>query len=288
MVQIRPAMRNCLHQILAAAGLFALAFALPVELRAEDAETEGRKFNFRDIVFRVGWYSISSNTVVRLDGNNGNLGTTLSLENDLNLDDEKSTFYGAIGWRLSGRHYMEVEHFRLARSGLQTLTAEIKFGDDVFEIGAKVDSYFDTRVTRVSYAYLVHDSRKYAVALSAGLHLTDLSMGITELSTQFAVENVEIAEVTVPLPVIGVTGAWRINDKWFLFGRAQVFRLEIADYKGHLDHFSAKLEYSAFKHFGIGVGFDVFDLKLDVNKRLWNGTVDFEFRGPIVYLSGTF
>ena len=281
-------MRNCLRQILAAAGLIALAAALPVDLRAEDADTEGRKFRLSDFTFRVGTYNISSNTVVRLDSNDGNIGTVFSFENDLNLDDRKSTFYGAFSWRMSGRHYLEVEQFRLARSGLQTLTAEIEFGDDVFEIGAKVDSYFDTRVTRISYAYQVHDSKKFAVALSAGLHLTDLLMGITEISTGFAVENVEIAEVTAPLPVVGVTAAWRISEKWLLFGRGQVFRLEIPDYKGQLDHFSAKLEYSAFKHFGFGVGFDMFDLKLDITKPLWNGTVDFEFRGPIVYLTGRF
>lgn len=46
----------------------------------------------------------SSNTVVRLDSNDGNIGTTFSFENDLNLDDTKSTFYGAFTWRMSGRH----------------------------------------------------------------------------------------------------------------------------------------------------------------------------------------
>jgi hypothetical protein len=281
-------MKNCFRQIVAAAGLFAIAVALPVDLRAEDADTDGRKFRLSDFTFRVGFYDISSNTVVRLDGNGGNIGTTLSFENDLNLDSKKSTFYGAFSWRMSGRHFLEVEQFRLARSGLQTLTAEIEFGDDVFEFGATVDSYFDTRVTRISYSYLLHDSKKFGVALGAGLHLTDLSMGITEISSQFAIENFEIAEVTAPLPVFGVTGAWRINEKWLMFGRAQLFRLEIADYKGSLDHFSVKLEYSAFRHFGIGVGYDLFDLKLDIDKPRWNGSVDFEFRGPIVYLTGRF
>jgi len=281
-------MRNCLRQIIAAAGLIALAAASPVDLRAEDADTDGRKFGLSDFTFRVGAYNISSNTVARIDGNNGDIGTVLSFENDLNLDDRKSTFYGAFSWRMAGRHYLEVEHFTLARSGLQTLSAETEFGDKVFEIGATVDSFFDTSVTRVSYAYLVHDSSKYAVALSAGLHITDLTMGLNELSTQLSIEDVEVAAVTAPLPVIGVAAGWRISEKLMLFGRAQIFRLEISDYKGRLDHFSAKLEYNAFKHLGFGAGFDIFDLKLDIDKPRWNGTVDFEFRGPIVYLNGRF
>ena len=281
-------MRSCLRQILAAAGLIFFAAAFPVELWAEDENKEGKKFSLSDFTFRLGMYDISSNTKIRLDGSGGILGTTISLEDDLNLDDQKSTFYGSFSWRMSGRHFLELEQFRLSRSGLQTLSAELEFGENVFEAGATVDSYFDTKVTRFSYAYLIHDSKRFAVALSAGLHLTDLSTGITELSTQFAIENVELADVTAPLPVLGVSGAWKISEKWFMYGRAQIFRLEISEYKGGLDHASVKLEYSAFKHLGIGIGFDLFDLKLDIEKPAWNGTVDFEFRGPILYLKGNF
>ena len=31
-----------------------------------------------------------------------------------------------------------------------------------------------------------------------------------------------------------------------------------------------------------------FELKLDIEKPAWNGTVNFEFRGPILYLKGNF
>jgi hypothetical protein len=281
-------LKNCLRRFIAAAGLIFFAAALPVELRAEDENKEGKKFSLSDFTFRLGMYDISSNTRMRLDGNGGILGTTISLEDDLNLDGKKSTFYGSLSWRMSGRHFLELEHFRLSRSGLQTLTVELEFGEEVFEVGATVDSYFDTKVTRLSYAYLIHDSKRFAIALSAGLHITELSTGITELATQFAIENVELADVTAPLPVLGVSGAWRISEKWFMYGRAQIFRLEISDYKGGLDHASVKLEYSAFKHLGIGIGFDLFDHKLEIEKPAWNGTVDFEFRGPILYLKGNF
>jgi hypothetical protein len=281
-------MKYSFGQFLAAASLLALSVAQPVDLRAEDASEEGRRFSLSDFTFRLGLYNISSITKIRVDGNDGILGTTISLEDDLNLDGEKSTFYGALSWRMSGRHFLELEQFRLSRSGLQTLTAEIDFDDEVFEIGATVDSYFNTKVTRLSYSYLLHDSNRFAAALSAGLHLTDLSTGITEISSQFGVENVEIADVTAPLPVFGISGAWRISEKLNMYGRAQIFRLEISDYKGSLDHASVKLEYNAFKHIGFGVGFDLFDLKLDIQKPAWNGTVDFEFRGPILYLKGRF
>ena len=79
-----------------------------------------------------------------------------------------------------------------------------------------------------------------------------------------------------------------INEKWFMYGRVQIFRLTYGDFSGSLDHASAKLEYGAFEHVGIGVGYDLFDLGLDVDRDRWNGDVSFRFSGPILYLKGKF
>ena len=71
-------------------------------------------------------------------------------------------------------------------------------------------------------------------------------------------------------------------------GRFQLFRLELGDYKGALDHAAIKLEYDAFKHVGLGIGYDLFSLDLDVNRERWNGRVDFRFDGPLIYVLGLF
>jgi len=273
--------------------LFAAPLVVASELEeAESQQVEeskdGKRFSLKDFSFRAGFYNISANTRIRLDALGGLIGTTIDLEDDLDLDENKSTYYLSFGWRVSGRHFLEFEYFNLDRRGTATLTAEIEFGDEVFDIGAEVKSFFDTDVTRVSYAYLLKDSDKFAFALSAGLHITDLNTGITEINSQFAQDTVAVAAVTAPLPVVGLTAAWKMSDKWFMYGRLQIFRLTFDDFSGRLDHVSVKLEYNMFEHVGVGLGYDFFAMGVDVDRKLWNGDVTFSFKGPILYLKGQF
>jgi hypothetical protein len=260
----------------------------PAAASQAEEEEDGSLFSITDFTLRVGFYDISSNTKIRLNALDGMIGTGIDLEDDLNLDERKSTSYLAFSWRMAGRHSLQVEQFTLNRDGSQTLTGEIKFGDEVFEFGAVVDSFFNTKVTRVGYAYLLRDTKDFALALSAGLHVTAISTGITEINNQNFNRGGTFASVTAPLPVVGVTGSWKFNEKLFLYGRAQIFRLSMSDFSGRLDHASLKLEYDAFKHVGMGVGYDLFGLNLDIDRGRWKGNIEFLFRGPIVYLTGRF
>ena len=146
-------------------------------------QEDGTRFSLTDCAFRGCVYNISTRTKIRVDGINGIIGTNIDLEDDLAIDDLTSTTYMSFSWRASGRHFLEFEYFNLARSGAAILTAEIEFGDKVFEVGASVSSYFDTEVTRLSYAYLLKDTKKFVFAASAGLHITGLNTGITDISS---------------------------------------------------------------------------------------------------------
>ena len=237
---------------------------------------------------RLGSYYISSTTEIRVDALNGLIGTTIDLENDLNLDERKATPYFALSWRMSGNHFLELEQFNLARSGDQTLIAEINFGDQAFLIGAMVNSFFDTKVTRLSYAYKIYDTKRSAVAVSAGIHRTKLATGITEVASQFVADQPAFAEVTAPLPVIGAAAAWKFSEQWSVTGRAQIFRLTIAEYSGRLDHVSVHLDYDPFKYVGFGLGYDLFSINLDIEREQWQGSVRYRFNGPMLYLKGHF
>lgn len=238
---------------------------------------------------RVGSYYITSTTEIRVDALGGSIGTTINLENDLNLDDRKATPYFALRWRMSGKHFLELEQFNLTRSGDQTLSAEIEFGDEVFQIGAIVNSYFDTKVTRLSYSYKFYDSARSRVAFSAGLHRTSLATGITEIDGLDPADPKAVAaEATAPLPVIGISGSWKFNERWSVAGRAQVFRLSVAEYSGRLDHAAVNLEYDPFKYVGFGVGYDLFSINLDIEEKHWQGSVRYRFHGPLLYIKGHF
>jgi len=273
------------------AVLVALLAGSPASAESQEEtgpRPDGKMFSLSDFTFRVGFYNISSTTKIRVDALGGLIGTTINLENDLNLDEEKATSYLSVGWRISGRHHLELEQFNLSRNGLQTLTAEIEFGDQVFEINSTVDSFFDTRITRLSYSYTVRDTARSMVALGIGLHRTKFSTGIAQKPVGDVEPRVGFAEITAPLPVFGVDAAWKFNERWSISGRLQLFRLQIAEYTGRLDHVTARLEYDPFKYVGFGVGYDFFSMRLDLERDFWTGNITYQFNGPIAFVKGHF
>ncbi len=230
-------------------------------------------------------------TEVRVDGRGGIIGTGLNFEDDLNLDTNKDTFNAALRWRFKERHFLELEYFRLDRSGFRRLDGEIRFGENVFPIGADIRSSFTTEVTRLGYAYRIVRNRDWGLAVGAGLHVTRLGTALTEVAfdnIDVPIEETEIAKVTAPLPVIGLNGARRLGKKWALLARAQVFSVELGDIDGEITHGALYFEHDTFERFGIGFGYDWFVVDVKTEDDLWRGSAQMRFHGPMFFLKGSF
>ncbi len=230
-------------------------------------------------------------TEVRVDGRGGIIGTRLNFEDDLNLDDNKDTFNAALRWRFKERHFLELEYFRLDRSGFRRLDGEIRFGEDVFPIGADIRSSFTTEVTRLGYSYRIVRNRDWGLAVGAGLHVTRLGTALTEVAfdnIDVPIEETEIAKVTAPLPVIGFGGARRLGTKWALLARAQVFSVDFDDIDGTITHGALYFEHDTFERFGIGFGYDWFVVDVKTEDDFWRGSAQVRFHGPMFFLKGSF
>ena len=167
-----------LHQLGVALSLFAAANVAYADISGElDTGAE-----LRPLYVRTGGYLLDSSTQAQVDGRQGNIGSRLDFEDDLNLEKRKPTLLAGVRWRFHDRHFLEVEYFNLKRSGQARLDAEIRFGDAVFPIGADVSSSFTTEVTRLGYSYRVVRRPDWGLAVSAGIHVTRLRALIDELT----------------------------------------------------------------------------------------------------------
>jgi hypothetical protein len=245
----------------------------------------------RPLYVRAGMYLLDSSTEARVDGREGNIGSRLDFEDDLNLEKRKPTLLAGARWRFRDRHFLEIEYFNLQRSGLARIDTEIRFGEVVFPIGADVSSSFTTEVTRLGYSYRVVRRPDWGLAVSAGIHVTRLRALIEELSFDNgdALQPMrEIASVTAPLPVFGISGARRLGGKWILAARAQWFFLEVDDFGGNITHAAAFLEHHTFRNVGFGFGYDWFDIDADTTDNFWRGRADIRFKGPMVFVQASF
>lgn len=247
--------------------------------------------DFHHYEYRVGAYVLGSSTQIRADSANGRIGTELDFEDDLNLDEDKGALLVSFQWRINPCHMLDVSHFRLRRSGTSRVDGELSFGETDFPVGADLRSTFTTEVTRLSYSYTFLNKKDWLAAASIGLHVTRLKSSIAELqfdSVDQPIENLEIAEITAPLPVLGFTTSRRLSEKWRASFRGQWFFLEVDEIGGSVSHASIYAVHQTFDKVSLGFGYDWFDVSVDVDERFWKGTADVRFNGPLVMLQGRF
>lgn len=275
------------HQLGIAFSLLAAVSVAFADIGGElDSDNE-----LRPLYVRAGAYLPDSSTQARVDGRAGNIGSRLNFEDDLNLERRKPTLLAGVRWRFHERHFLEIEHFDLKRSGQTRIDTQIRFGEAVFPIGADVSSSFTTEVTRLGYSYRVVRRPEWGLAVSAGIHVTRLRAAIDSLSFDNGgtLQTVrEIANVTAPLPVFGISGARRLGEKWVLVARGQWFFLEVDDIGGNITHAAAVLEHHTFRNVGFGVGYDWFDIDVDTTDSFWRGRADIRFQGPMAFIQASF
>ena len=93
---------------------------------------------------------------------------------------------------------------------------------------------------------------------------------------------------TAPLPVIGLRMDIALTPKWFVRTGTQFFYLEYENFAGRISSISGAIEYQPWKHFGLGIGLDSFDLEVeaqgeDYPEINFSGNLQFRYTGLQLY-----
>ena len=89
-------------------------------------------------------------------------------------------------------------------------------------------------------------------------------------------------------PVIGARAGWAFAPDWYLEGLAQFFRVSINGYNGHWIDGRAGVTWMFARNFGVGLGYNRFITRVDVDRSNFNGTARFGYSGLQAFLTGTF
>lgn len=228
--------------------------------------------------FRGGGFYAFWDTKVRLDAANGALGTTVDFEETLNMDDSGITPYFGATWRITPRHKIGYSYFTIDRSGTQTLEETIKVGDETFTFGTKVNSSIEHSVHRVDYDYsFVNDGSK-ELSIGFAVDIMPINASIQEQNN-----NEANASITLPVPSIGVSGAFTISDKTVLIGSLRGLYIAFDQYQGDLLNIYLGGEYNLFKNFSVGAGYRYYSVHADVDYSSVKGDFDFNYNGPTFY-----
>lgn len=263
-------------------------------LAAQPQDEESPRYVFgSDIEIGGFWPALS--TKIRLDALDGEIGTTVSFEDDLDYKSRESRPFIQGSWRISKRWLVQIDYIQLNRSNLTTLEREIEWppggGGEVFPVGATVGSFLDFSSSRLAGAYILRTGRESELAFVGGLHWTKMGTGIDlaiDINGNVGSVSSDVEFGPIPLPSVGVYWGTRFGENWMVRFRGDFLYLEYGDYKGGLASLRADGSYQITENWAVGAGLNYYKLAGKVERPNAEATVSFGYWGPSAFLRYSF
>jgi hypothetical protein len=283
--EISQGARDRYRRLILAASAAALALAAIPAVQAQDSNlVTGRGY------LALGTFLNNSDFKVRVDGETT---TGDEVDWDNTFGDQDTTRFRLDGvWRFNERHHMRVMITDYSDTRTETLDRQITWQDEVFDIGVDATGKSSFTIFEAAYQYAFMRSENYELAGTFGLHYTTLELSLkADVTAPGGGGTVRIggpASVDLPLPVIGLHGIWRVGENFYLNAQAQYFALSIDNVDGSILNYRAAIIWQPKKYVGIGVGFDSFNLDVDIDKPRFDGSMDWTYEGPQIFYNVSF
>jgi hypothetical protein len=234
---------------LAAALIFVLLVsAVPAEAQ-RDFEPLFDKFNFK---LEGSWVGLT--TDIRLDSELLGRGTTLSFEDDLNLDSGKTIPTLSFEWQIAKRHKLGVRWQDINRDSTAQALTEIQWGDEIIPINSNISLGFDITQAFIDYAYYPWVKDRWAAGFGLGLRWMDIQATLTYRGEgqEETIEGSSDVKGSAPLPYIYFEYRRLLSDNWrFITGLGWLY-IHIDDIEGGQLIGRLRIEYLTEKRWGFG------------------------------------
>ena len=245
------------------------------------------------VIVNAGWFLLSTDTRVRVDGKTSDLvGSDIDFDDTFGIRDlDRFRLEGA--WRIATRHVLRGMYFENNRNASQTIDQNVHFSDATFPINAIVTAQSEFTVAQLSYDYAFLHRDDYEMAVGIGVHYVDVDL---RLSGAIDAQGIDLSDSTeadattwAPLPVVSLRAMWHFSSNFYLAGEVQYFYLEFDPYSGSLLDLKASLVWQFSDHVGLGLAYDDFLLRFDMeDEDNFNGRLSWHYGGAIAYLSVMF
>ncbi|MCZ6617442.1 MAG: hypothetical protein O7E57_04860 [Gammaproteobacteria bacterium] len=240
----------------------------------------------------VGSFFANLETTVRLDGTGGILGTEISFEQDLGLDDTKTRIMAGGYWRFFKKHRLDFSYFNLDRSGDSTSTVNIRFGDEIFQADLPLHVFLDIEVFNLGYSYSILFDEKKELAVGFALSFQDLTAGLQGTGVLAGLDVSESSSVLAPLPTFTGRFAYAITPKWIVDTNIGYFTIEVDsggdELSGDIIAGNAGVRWQLLKHFHLGLLYQFFVVNVNTKGETKQLAVDYDYFGPVLFAGWSF
>ena len=224
-------------------------------------------------------------------GLGGGAGIELDAEELLGMDSTLTVFRVDALYRLgeSRRHRLDFSFASFNRSAEKTLAERIDIDGEILLPGTQIESVFDFDLYRLTYSYSVFQDDRVNLGVGLGMYVAPVKYGL-DIVTPGDNRTLEVRDATLPLPALALRGDFKVTPKVVLYGEVDLMYLEWSDFSGSLLDFRLGAEYLFTQHFGLGLGFNAF--QIDVESEAsgsdypgvdFVGSVNLRFTGLLLY-----
>jgi len=244
--------------------------------------------------FQMGYFLPEFGSDMRVDNRLIERGTDLHLEDRLGLNKTQTLLWGSATWRFAQNHRLQVGLFNFNRHGDRNIDEELHIGDKVYPIGAELQTNLDFQVIPISYMYSFIQNDQLEFAGYIGLQWSRIKFNIAgSITTNPSdINKTSTADADAPLPVLGVDANYYFTPEWSIGGNLGAFIYKMkADnmfFQGTVATATIDGGYWFSKYVGVGLAINWFNFKVDVSKNTWDGSFNYQYWGPQLYLTGRF
>jgi hypothetical protein len=267
----------------AAVAVALLLVLVPVSSHAADNTTKNypwERFSIQGGAFFAG---LNNQVQVGTEG----AGVAVDLEQALGLDTQNTVFRLGTLYRIgeTRRHRVDLDYLYFNRTATKTIGKEIVVDNVTLAVGTNVETTFNYQIIRAAYSYSFFQDDRMDLAASIGLFVMPIKF---EMSASGLGSKQGDFDFTAPLPALGLRGDFAITPRWMLRTNLDFFYLEYQSFRGLLVDTRVAVEYNPWEHFGFGLGFENFRVKLEAKDKDYpsvdfQGVIKSQFLGVQLY-----
>jgi hypothetical protein len=225
----------------------------------------------------------TNNTNFRLDGSHGR-GTDIDLESITGVKESVSSYLASGTWRFAPNHRIGVMAFQNDRDNSKTIDRTITIGDTVIPINTNLSTSAKTQFFIVNYEYSFVRNENMELAGVLGLYGANYKFRFSAANPIVDIDK----STTAPLPLIGLNVDFFLSPRWTASLMGEGLKLKVGDVDGSMYHVHVSTDYMFTRNWGLGLAYQVSDLKADVTKNDFNGHIGWRMDGYTAYLQARF
>ncbi|MDZ7589327.1 MAG: hypothetical protein U5L05_01270 [Rubrivivax sp.] len=199
-------------------------------------------------------------------------------------------------WRITPAHHLRFMYFDNSQSRSRVLGEDVQWGDYTFLAGSNARFDEEFKAYALAYEWAFMRSPTYEVSASIGVNYMDMSFALSgtvngidpDGNPVTGVSRTRSSDLPAPLPMIGLRAGWVVAPNWYVDAQVQWFQIAVDEYDGRWTDARVGATWMFHRNFGVGLGYNWFGTRVDVEKNDFNGRLKLGYSGIQAYLTGTF